>query len=97
MWIRIACLKVMIEFSMVSETIVRILLSLLDEEGIPKRVIHPDLPLLESGLDSLGFAVLVAKLESELGYDPFTLMEEPFYPTTLQQFIDIYEKFNPRK
>ena len=33
--------------------------------------------LLESGLDSLGFALLVAKLEEELGLDPFSEMENP--------------------
>ena len=38
--------------------------------------------LLESGLDSLGFAILVAKLEEELGYDPFALMDLPIYPRT---------------
>ena len=29
--------------------------------------------LLDTGLDSLGFAVLVAQLDEELGFDPFTL------------------------
>ena len=50
--------------------------------------------LLESGLDSLSFAILVAKLEEELGYDPFTLMDEPVYPQTLIELISIYEKFS---
>jgi hypothetical protein len=49
--------------------------------------------LLESGLDSLGFAVLVARLEEELGYDPFVLMEEPVYPRTLGDFVAIYDRF----
>jgi acyl carrier protein len=31
-----------------------------------------DLQLAESGLDSLGFAVLVARLEDKLGFDQFT-------------------------
>ena len=31
-----------------------------------------NLVLLESGLDSLCFAVIVARLEDELGFDPFT-------------------------
>lgn len=54
---------------------------------------RPDMVLLDSGLDSLGFALLVAKLEAELGYDPFVLMDEPFYPRTYQEFVGIYEKF----
>ena len=48
--------------------------------------------LLESGLDSLGFAILVARLEEELGRDPFTEMEEVIYPRTLGEFIAIYER-----
>ncbi len=52
--------------------------------------------LLESGLDSLGFAVLVTRLEEELGYDPFVLMDEPVYPRTLGDFVAIYERFRPR-
>ena len=52
--------------------------------------------LLESGLDSLGFAILVARLEEELGYDPFTLMDEPVYPRNLTEFVAIYERFAPR-
>ena len=49
--------------------------------------------LLQSGLDSLGFAILVARLEEELGYDPFTLMEEPIYPQTFGELVEIYERF----
>lgn len=49
--------------------------------------------LLESGLDSLGFAVLVTRLEEELGYDPFVLMEEPVYPRTLGDLVAIYDRF----
>jgi hypothetical protein len=53
--------------------------------------------LLESGLDSLGFAILVATLEEKLEFDPFTMMDEPLYPTTFGDFIAIYEKMNPKK
>lgn len=50
--------------------------------------------LLDSGLDSLGYAIVVALLEEELNYDPFSLMEEPVYPKTLNEFIDIYKNFS---
>ncbi len=50
-----------------------------------------DLILLDSGLDSLGFAILVALLDEELGYDPFQIMEEPIYPTTFYEFLKIYD------
>jgi hypothetical protein len=41
-----------------------------------------DLVLLESGLDSLGFAILVARLEYVLGFDPFTISSDAYYPVT---------------
>jgi len=50
--------------------------------------------LLESGLDSMGFAILVAQLEEELDFDPFTMTDEPTYPRTLGEFIDFYEKMS---
>ena len=50
-----------------------------------------DLVLLESGLDSLGFAVLVARLEDLLGLDPFTASDDVYYPVTLGEFIRFYE------
>ena len=48
--------------------------------------------LLDSGLDSLGFAILVALLEEELDFDPFQEMEDAVYPTTFGEFVAIYEK-----
>jgi hypothetical protein len=59
--------------------------------------LNDDVILLESGLDSLGFAILVATLEEKLDFDPFTLMDEPFYPSTFGEFVEIYEKMNPNK
>ncbi len=57
--------------------------------------ISDDTVLLQCGLDSLGFAILVVQLEDVLGYDPFQIAEEAIYPTTLREFVDIYEKFKP--
>ena len=50
-----------------------------------------DLILLNSGLDSLGFAVLVARLEDELGLDPFATSEDVDFPVTLGDFVSVYE------
>ena len=58
--------------------------------------LNEDTILLESGLDSRGFAILVAQLEEDLGYDPFVLMDEPVYPKTLGEFVSIYERFAPK-
>lgn len=58
--------------------------------------LEDDMVLLESGLDSLGFAVLVTDLEMKLGYDPFTLMDEPVYPRTFAELFSVYERFKDR-
>ncbi len=59
------------------------------------RQIDFDTVLLESGLDSLGFAILIARLEEELGYDPFTMMDEPIYPQKFGQLVEVYQRFAP--
>lgn len=56
--------------------------------------ISDDQILLESGLDSLGFAILVALLDEELDLDPFQQMEDAVYPTTFGEFVEIYEKYS---
>ena len=50
-----------------------------------------DLALLNCGLDSLCFAIVVARLEADLGLDPFTTSEEVSFPVTFGDFIRLYE------
>ncbi len=50
-----------------------------------------DLKLLESGLDSLSFALIVARLEDSLGFDPFDVAEDMKFPTTFGDFVKLYE------
>lgn len=64
------------------------------DEGVTLSSISDDQVLLESGLDSLGFAILVALLDEELDLDPFQLMDEPVYPTTFGEFVKIYESYS---
>jgi len=47
--------------------------------------------LMNTGLDSLGFAVLVARLEDQLGVDPFTTSDDISFPVTLGDFVRVYE------
>jgi len=49
------------------------------------------LPLLESGLDSLCIAIIVANLEDDLGLDPFGTGHNVAMPVTLGDFIRLYE------
>jgi acyl carrier protein len=61
------------------------------EHGKTLAPLRDDLVLLDSGLDSLGFAVLVARLEDTLGVDPFTTAEDAMFPLTFGDFVKVYE------
>jgi acyl carrier protein len=62
-----------------------------DEQAKTLAPLSDDLVLLDSGLDSLCFAVLVARLEDKLGRDPFTTSEDVTFPVTLGDFVKVYE------
>ena len=47
--------------------------------------------LLNSGLDSLCFAIIVTRLEGSLGLDPFSASEDARFPVTLGDFVSFYE------
>jgi acyl carrier protein len=61
------------------------------EHGKILAPLNEDLVLADCGLDSLGFAVLVARLEDTLGVDPFTAAEDAYFPVTLGEFVKVYE------
>jgi acyl carrier protein len=50
-----------------------------------------DLELLNSGLDSLSFAILVTRLEDSLEIDPFSASEDARFPVTFGDFVNLYE------
>ncbi len=50
-----------------------------------------DSVLVNTGLDSLCFAVLVARLEDRLGVDPFSTSDDITFPVTLGDFVRVYE------
>lgn len=50
-----------------------------------------DLVLSESGLDSLCFAIIVARLEDKLGIDPFSAAETVEFPVTFGDFVRCYQ------
>ena len=49
------------------------------------------LELLNSGFDSLCFAILVSRLEDSLGLDPFAASEDAPFPVTFGDFVNLYE------
>jgi acyl carrier protein len=50
-----------------------------------------NIELLNTGLDSLCFAILVSRLEDSFGVDPFTTSADASFPVTLGEFISLYE------
>ena len=50
-----------------------------------------EMPLMDSGLDSLCFAIIVSRLETVLGVDPFSVSEGTPFPVNLGEFIRFYE------
>lgn len=66
-------------------------------EGLTKEMpeLHESSALMQTGLDSLGFAVLVVELEDALGFDPFALSEDAYYPETFGDFVRFYELNKP--
>lgn len=61
------------------------------EQGKTLAPLTDDVALLDSGLDSLGIAVLVARLEDRLGVDPFTTSDDVQFPVTVGDFVKAYE------
>ncbi len=75
--------------------ILEALAELFDEEELEMPEFTDDTVLLDTELDSLSYAVLVTRLDETLGYDPFSLMDEPVYPETFGAFVAVYERFAP--
>lgn len=62
-----------------------------EEQEVILPPLEDALPLPDTGFDSLAFAILIARLEDELGIDPFTTMEEVAFPLTIGDFVRAYE------
>jgi acyl carrier protein len=61
------------------------------EQQVNLPPLEDDLSLEQMGFDSLAFAILVARLEDDLGIDPFTISQEASFPLTVGDFIKAYE------
>lgn len=62
-----------------------------DEQERSLGPLTDDTPLLELGLDSLCFAIIVSRLDMELGADPFTDGAGGKFPVTVGEFVSFYE------
>ena len=54
-----------------------------------------NLKLIDSGLDSLSFALIVSRLEDALGFDPFDTQDDLKFPVTFGEFVKLYDR-NPK-
>jgi acyl carrier protein len=73
-------------------TIVESIKEIAKEQGKTLPPLNDNLVLLESGFDSLCFAILVARLEDALEADPFTASNDDVsFPVTLGDFVKFYE------
>ena len=61
----------------------------------PPPALDDDTVLLETGMDSMSFAVLVAQLADELGIDPFSMDNIAVYPETFGDFVAFYASHLP--
>ncbi len=62
-----------------------------EQQGKQLAPLTDELPLLNSGLDSLCIAIVVANLDDELGLDPLSSDDQSAFPVTLGDFIRLYE------
>ena len=62
-----------------------------EEQKVTLPPLEDDLSLHDTGFDSLAFAILVARLEDDLGIDPFTIAEDAAFPSTVGEFVRVYE------
>ncbi len=75
----------------VKSTIISEINEVASEQGKSVAALSDNLVLLDSGLDSLCFAILVARLEDKLGVDPFTAADDVYFPVTFADFVKFYE------
>ena len=73
-------------------TIASLIEEIAAEQQVRVAPLTDDLVLLDSGLDSLCFAILVARLEDKIGVDPFTAAEDAYFPETFGDFVEAYEQ-----
>jgi acyl carrier protein len=75
----------------IRDTIIDKIMQTADQQHKRLATLTDNLTLLESGLDSLCIAIIVAILDDTLGIDPFAGENEVDIPVTLGDFITLYE------
>jgi acyl carrier protein len=71
--------------------IMDLIIQIAEQQQKPLAPLTDELPLLESGLDSLCIAILVARLDDQFGLDPFSDIDDIDFPATIGAFIRLYD------
>jgi len=74
----------------VRDTVTSVIMEVATEQSKKVAPLTDSLPLMESGLDSLCIAIVVARLDDQLDVDPFG-GDDIDLPVTVGDFIRIYE------
>jgi len=61
------------------------------EQNVKLAPLTDDLKLLDTGLNSLSFAMIVVRMEESVGFDPFDEPEKIVVPVTFGDFVKLYE------
>lgn len=82
-----------VETMPIRTTIVAQFRQVADEQEKEVPPLTDDLVLADTDLDSLCFAIIVARLEDALGFDPFAAeeSESAAFPVTFGDFVRFYE------
>jgi hypothetical protein len=75
----------------VRTTVISLLTQVGAEQGKTLVPLSDDVALMDTGLDSLCIAIIVARLDDLFGVDPFGEADEVTLPVTVGDFIRIYE------
>ena len=75
----------------IRSTILGTITQVAEQQGLALAPLEDPLPLLETGLDSLCIAIIVAQLEDSLNVDPFEAEDDFVFPVTVGDFVALYE------
>jgi hypothetical protein len=78
----------------IGETILDQIRAVAEEQNIPLPPLNDSTHLLETGLDSLCFAILVSRLEDITGLDPFSAAQPATFPRTIGELVRLYNQIN---
>ena len=75
----------------IRSTVLGTITQVAEQQGLTLAPLEDALPLLETGLDSLCIAIIVAQLEDSLEVDPFEADDDFVFPVTVGDLIALYE------